>query len=95
MSEVKAELVSEAANHDLLKRLGVKTGGDLIGQLSTSYSNDLGDEFAQFVEDKIEKRDIIHEFTERLELINFKFIFWLVLGSLTLEWVIRRRQGGY
>ena len=95
VSEVKAELVSEAANHDLLKRLGVKTGGDLIGQLSTSYSNDLGDEFAQFVEDKIEKRDIIHEFTERLELINFKFILWLVLGSLTLEWVIRRRQGGY
>ncbi len=95
VSEVKAELVSEAANHGLLKRLGLKSGGDLIGQISTVYTEDIGDEFAQLVDDRIEKRDIIHEFTERFELININFILWLVLGGLTLEWVIRRRQGSY
>ena len=95
VSEVKAELISEAANHDLLKRMALKTGGQFLGEMGIEYNEDLGIGFADRVDKKIEKRDIIHEFTERLELINFSFILWLVLGGLTLEWVIRRRQGGY
>ena len=95
VSEVKAELISEAANHDLLKRMALKTGGQFLGEMGIEYNEDLGVGFAERVDKKIQKRDIIHEFTERLELINFSFIFWLVLGGLTLEWVIRRRQGGY
>ena len=95
VSEVKAELISEAANHDLLKRIALKTGGEFLGEMGIEYNEDLGLSFAEKVDKKIEKRDIIHEFTERLELINFNFTFWLILGGLTLEWVIRRRQGSY
>ena len=95
VSEVKAELISESANHDILKRIGSKTGGEFLGEISTSYEKEMGEEFAQKIVSNINKKDILHEFTERLELINKKFILWLVLGGLTLEWVVRRRQGGY
>ena len=75
--------------------MALKTGGEFLGEIGIEYNEDLVVGFAERVDKKIEKRDIIHEFTERLELINFSFILWLVLGGLTLEWVIRRRQGGY
>jgi hypothetical protein len=45
--------------------------------------------------DNIELRDIVHEYTERQELIRYDILVWLILGAITLEWVIRRRQGGY
>ena len=95
VKEVKAELVSESANHDLLKRLGNKTSGSFLGTISTSFDNEIGQGFAESINSKVNKKEILHEFTEKLELINFKFILWLVLGGLTFEWVIRRRQGGY
>lgn len=95
VSEVKAELISESADHDLLKRLGSKTGGQFLGVISTDYEESLGLGFAKRVTSQINRKDILHEFTEKLELINIKFIIWLVLGGLTLEWVVRRRQGGY
>ena len=40
-------------------------------------------------------RDIVHEYTEKQELIRYDNLVWLILGAITLEWVIRRRQGGY
>ena len=75
--------------------MALKTGGEFLGEMGIEYNEDLGLGFADRVDKKIEKRDIIHEFTERLELINFNFTLWLILGGLTLEWVIRRRQGSY
>ena len=95
VSELKAELVSESANHDLLQRLGAKTGGEFVGAISTDYESEVVDSYVQTIVSKINKKDILHEFTERLELINLKFILWLLIGGLTLEWVVRRRQGGY
>ena len=92
---MKAELFSEGANHDLLKRLSAKTGGEFVGAISTDYESEVGDSYVQTIVSKINKKDILHEFTERLELINLKFILWLLIGGLTLEWVVRCRQGGY
>ena len=95
ISEVKAELLAQAANHNLLRRISNNTDGDFLGEVGIMYSHEMGAEFANKVKEKVNKRDLIHEFTERLELINFNFILWLLLGLLTLEWVIRRRSGGF
>ena len=93
VSEVIAEFISESANHDLLKRLALKTGGEFLGSINTEEID--VESLTLEVDSKINKRDVIHEFTDRLELINFRLILSLILGGLTLEWVIRRRQGGY
>jgi len=84
---LKAEQTSSAADHGLLKRLSKKSGGLFLGTISEA---DLTD-----VLDNIELRDIVHEYNERQELIRYDILVWLILGALTLEWVIRRRQGGY
>ncbi len=93
VSEVKAEFISESANHDLLKRLALKTGGEFLGSINTEEIDVKS--LIHKVDSKVNKSDVIHEFTDRLELINFRLILSIILGGLTLEWVVRRRQGGY
>ena len=88
-----AEFISESANHGLLKRLALKTGGEFLGSINTEEIDVKS--LTHKVDSKVNKRYVIHEFTDRLELINFRLILSLILGGLTLEWVIRRRQGGY
>jgi hypothetical protein len=85
--ELKAEQTSLAADHGLLKRLSKKSGGLFLGTIAEAKL--IG------VLDNIELRDIVHEYTERQELIRYDILVWLILGAITLEWVIRRRQGGY
>ena len=85
--DLKAEQTSLAADHGLLKRLSKKSGGLFLGTIAEAEL--IG------VLDNIELRDIVHEYTERQELIRYDILVWLILGAITLEWVIRRRQGGY
>jgi hypothetical protein len=84
---LKAEQTSSAADHGLLKRLSNKSGGLFLGTIAEAELTG--------VLDNIELRDIVHEYNERQELIRYDILVWLILGALTLEWVIRRRQGGY
>ena len=68
VSEVIAEFISESANHDLLKRLALKTGGEFLGSINTE---DIDVESITLdVDSKVNKRYVIHEFTDRLELIT-------------------------
>jgi hypothetical protein len=85
--ELMAEHTSSAADHGLLKRLSKKSGGLFLGTIAEAELTG--------VLDNIELRDIVHEYTERQELIRYDILVWLILGALTLEWIIRRRQGGY
>ena len=85
ISEVKAELLAQAANHNLLRRISNNTDGDFLGEVGIMYSHEMGAEFANKVKEKVNKRDLIHEFTERLELINFNFILWHFWACLLLN----------
>ena len=93
--EIKAELTSKSADHNLLMRLGEKTGGLLLGIINTSLSEETTNEWVESILSQVNKRDILHEFTQRIDLINLNAILWLIVTSLSLEWIIRRRQGGY
>ena len=81
------------ANHGLLKRLSLKSGGEYVGSLNSLDVNN--SKWSDKILEQIQKRDILHEFTERLDLVRYDTILWLVLIALSLEWVVRRRQGGY
>jgi len=93
--EIKAELASKAANHNILVRLGEKTGGTLLGSINTAFSEETSNKWVESILTQVNKRDILHEFTQRIDLININAILWLILTALSLEWIIRRRQGGY
>ena len=93
ITELKAEMSSLPANHGLLKRLSLKSGGEYVGSLNSLDVNN--SKWSDKILEQIQKRDILHEFTERLDLVRYDTILWLVLIALSLEWVVRRRQGGY
>ncbi|HIG58302.1 MAG TPA: hypothetical protein EYQ21_02720 [Flavobacteriales bacterium] len=93
ITELKAEMSSLPANHGLLKRLSLKSGGEYVGSLNTLDVNN--SKWSDKILEQIKKRDILHEFTERLDLVRYDTILWLVLIALSLEWVVRRRQGVY
>jgi hypothetical protein len=93
ITTLKAEMSSLPANHGLLKRLSVKSGGVYLGALSSLNVNN--SKWSEIVLGQTQKRSILHEFTERLDLIRFELILWIVIVALSIEWVVRRRQGGY
>lgn len=93
INALKLERSSMPADHSLLMRLGDKTGGVYLGSLRSIDVNSKN--WSDKVFANVEKRDILHEFTERLDLIRYELILWILLGAFTLEWVVRRRQGGY
>ena len=93
ITTLKAEMSSLPANHALLKRLSVKSGGVYLGALSSLNVNN--SKWSEIVLGQTQKRSILHEFTERLDLIRFDLILWIVIVALSIEWVVRRRQGGY
>lgn len=75
------------ARHDILYKLANNTGGKMIfpGQINT------------FVED-IKSKDIkpvIFSSERTSKLLDFKWVFWLLLFLLSLEWFIRRYNGTF
>ncbi|PCJ80175.1 MAG: hypothetical protein COA49_09330 [Bacteroidetes bacterium] len=93
INALKLERSSMPADHALLMRLSDKTGGKYLGSLRSIDVN--SPNWSDKVFANVQKRDILHEFTERLDLIRYELILWILLGAFTLEWVVRRRQGGY
>jgi len=93
ITTLKAELSSLPANHALLQRLSVKSGGIYLGALNAINVNN--SKWSEIVLGQTKKRSILHEFTERLDFIRFDLILWIVILALSIEWVVRRRQGGY
>lgn len=84
---IQLELYETSADHALLRRLCDEFGGQLFypGQLS-----DLGD--ALLAKDI---KPVIYSSTRTRSVINLKWIFFLLLGMLSLEWFLRRYFGAY
>lgn len=95
IEEVKAEVSSTPANHALLSRLGNSSGGALIGSLGTTYSASEAQAWASTISTNVNKKPVVLEYTERLDLINLEYILYIILTLLSIEWIVRRRQGGY
>ncbi|MBL4706787.1 MAG: hypothetical protein JKY54_19815 [Flavobacteriales bacterium] len=88
VSELKIEMINATANHQILFNLADKGNGKLF------YPNQL-EELKQEILNKKDIVDISYTEKEVTDLINWKWIFFLVLGLLSLEWFIRKRKGAY
>ncbi len=88
VSAIVIEQLQTKANHQLLNSLSEKQGGKLYLPLQLSeLQNDL-----------LQREDLLPvAYAEQKlnELINLKWIFFLILALLSLEWFIRKRFGGY
>lgn len=88
IKEIKIEYANTVANHQMLYNLANDNGGEMVmpNQLDLLY-------------DKITSRedlvDISYPFTNYKEVIDWKWIFFLIVGLLSVEWFLRKRNGAY
>ncbi len=84
---IQLELYETTADHAMLRRLSSEYGGSVF------YQNQL-----QTLGDSLLARDIkpvIFTSTSTRSVINLKWIFFLILAMLSLEWFMRRYFGAY
>lgn len=87
IKSLQLEALTMTADHNLLKQLAQKTNGKfyLPSQLETLKKDVLNNR----------KPNLLHSSEEISEMINLKWIFFLLLILLTAEWGIRKYQGSY
>lgn len=85
---IQLEIYETTADHNLLRLLSERFGGELI------YPNQLISVARQIAERETIK-PVIYTTTNTRPVINLKWIFILLMSLLTLEWFLRRYYGGY
>ncbi len=85
---VQLELFETTANHNLLRLLSEQYGGAMV------YPNDIA-QIATLMEEKGTVKPVIYQTAKTRAVINLKWIFFLLLFLLTLEWFLRRYFGAY
>ena len=88
VNELKAEYTSVVADHGLLFNIANTTGGEMF------YPNEL-DKLAEAIFNKEEIVDISYTEKDVSDVINYKWIFALIMIILSLEWFMRKRNGAY
>lgn len=88
VNEILMEANNTVANHQLLQNISEKFGGELF------YPTEM-QEIANIIEENNNITPIIYEEKDLKELINLKWIFFLILTLLSLEWFLRKRNGAY
>jgi hypothetical protein len=86
--ELTAERVNTVADHALWRDIAARTQGSVVSQGS------LADMEAQLAQRKdLVARSYAH--ASFSDLIGVKWLFFIILALLTVEWVVRRRNGSY
>ncbi len=88
VSALQVELTNTIADHQLLYSLAKKHSGEMV------YPNDM-----EKLSSKLNSRDDIKSvsYSEKKlrDVINLKWIFFLILTLLSFEWFMRKRNGAY
>lgn len=84
---IQLELYETTADHALLRRLSDEFGGQVF------YQNQLTELGETLLAKDI--KPVIYSTTRTRSVINLKWIFFLLLGMLSVEWFLRRYFGAY
>lgn len=85
---LQVELINTVANHQILKNLAEKNGGEMV------YPNAI-DKLPNMVGKREDIKPVSYMQTAFKDIIHFKWLFFLLLALLTAEWFLRRRNGAY
>jgi hypothetical protein len=88
VSAINIESAIIAANHQLLYQLAEQTGGAMVSPAQI-------DELAQMIDNNKEIAGIIYTKKELADLINLRWLFFVILALFAIEWFIRKRNGAY
>ena len=82
------ELANLMADYNVMRQLSANTGGAF-----NTLSN--ADKVVEQILANENLKSLITEENKLVELIKFKWVFWLLLTLLSAEWFIRKWLGGY
>jgi len=82
------EANNTVANHQLLQNIAEKFGGKLF------YPRQM-ENISKAINDNNDIASVIYEENDLKELISLKWIFFVLLTLLSLEWFLRKRNGAY
>ncbi len=88
VNAIVAESISTIADHRLLFALASKHDGQMVGPNEMKKLEDL-------IRAREDIRPVIYNPKKLMDIINLKWIFFLLLVLLGLEWFIRKWQGAY
>ena len=84
---IQLEIFETTADHGVLQLLSEKYGGSLV------YPNNINTIATTLQENPI--KPVQYNTSKTRSIINVKWIFFVLLGLMILEWFIRRYFGGY
>jgi hypothetical protein len=82
---LQLEVFNTTADHRLLRELSKKTGGTFV------YAHQINDLAKKINSNSAIQK--IHSSENLLDIIHLKWIFFLLLGIVTAEWIIRKAMG--
>jgi len=88
VTALQAEQIETVADHQLMYALAEKSGGEMF------YPNQLK-ELGKKLLARTDIKTITYSHYKLRDLVDWKLIFFLVLGLLTVEWFLRKRAGVY
>jgi hypothetical protein len=88
VEELQLESIETRANHNVLYQLAEKSGGRML------YLQNLSD-FSQQLKSRKDITSISYADEAVEDIINIKWIFYILLFLLSLEWFLRKRNGAY
>lgn len=88
VESIDIERASLTANHNLLKEMSERTGGQC-------YYPDNLQALSEALNQEKYQQSIYHSSTRYISLINWPWLLGIILALLTAEWIIRKRSGSY
>lgn len=88
VQDIQLELYDLTARHDLLTAMSEKYGGEI-------YPAGSGENIIEKVLENQKIKPIVYPSTSTKSVINFKWLFGLILLLLSIEWFLRRYMGSY
>ncbi len=88
VQSIQLEVFETTANHQLLNIISEKNGGAVVGPTQLL-------ELPQMINAKGFAKPVLYDTIKTRSLIHLKWIFFLLLTLLSLEWFLRRYFGSY
>lgn len=85
---IQLEIYETTADHSLLRLLSDNYGGQVV------YPDNLAS-ISNLIKEKGTVKPVRYETSKTRSLINLKWIFFLLLSLISVEWFLRRYFGGY
>jgi hypothetical protein len=88
VTALQAEQTETVADHQLMYAIAHESGGEMF---YPSQLNELSKKLLQ----RNDMKTITYSHYKLRDLVDWKLIFFIVMGLLTIEWFMRKRAGSY